>query len=74
VYGLDGVAAAITSLAHSSCDPYSTSAKPNIQFIFNRIGPVDSQHVRALRALPWEDSGAGRRQDLQLRIWLEREP
>jgi len=58
-----------------SCDPYSTSAKPNIQFIFNRIGPVDSQHVRALRAASLgEDSGAGRRQDCNCGSWLEREP
>ena len=74
MYGLDRVAAAITSLAHSSCDPYSTSAKPNIQFIFNRIGPVDSQHVRAVRAASLGGQRSRKASGLQLRIWLEREP
>jgi hypothetical protein len=74
VYGLDRVAAAITSLAHSSCASYSTSAKPNFQFIFNRIDLVDSQRVRALLAASLGGQRSRKASGLQLRIWLEREP
>ena len=46
------------SLALSSKDPYSTSAKLSFQFIFARKCPFDSQRVRAQRRLQGEDDGA----------------
>jgi len=53
MYGLDRVAAEFTSLAHSSGEPCSTSAKRNPQFILDRKRPVDSQLVRAQREASW---------------------
>jgi hypothetical protein len=62
-----------TSLALSSRDPYSTSAKLSFQFIFARKCPFDSQRVRALR----ETTRGGRRNGMasrfQLRTWPEPE-
>ncbi len=62
------------SLALSSRDPYSTSAKLSFQFIFARKCPFDSQRVRAQR----ESTRGGRRSrkasGFQLRTWLEPKP
>ncbi len=48
------------SLALSSKDPYSTSAKLSFQFIFARKCPFDGQRIRAQRELHGEDDGVAR--------------
>jgi hypothetical protein len=72
--GPDRIAAGITSLPRSSSALYSTSAKPNFQFIFNRSAPIDTPRVRVAQSkASGEDNEPERPHGLQLRVWLERE-
>ena len=61
------------SLALSSRDPYSTSAKLSFRFIFARKCPFDSQRVRARRETTWGGRRSSKASRFQLRTWLESE-
>jgi len=61
------------SLALSSRDPYSTSAKLSFQFIFARKCPFDSQRVRVRRETTRGGRRSGKASRFQLRTWLEPE-
>jgi hypothetical protein len=62
------------SLALSSRDPYSTSAKLSFQFIFARKCLSIASVFEPSGRLHGEDDGAARESGFQLRPWLEPEP
>ena len=62
------------SLALSSKDPYSTSAKLSFQFIFARKCPFDGQRIHAQRETTWGGRRSSKASRFQLRSWLEPKP
>ncbi len=58
------------SLALSSRDPYSTSAKLRFQIIFARKCPFNSQRVRFRRETKWGGRRSSKASRFQLRTWL----
>jgi hypothetical protein len=64
----------LPSLALSSRDPYSISAKLRFQFIFARRCPFDSHRVRAQRETTWAGRRSRKASGFQLRARLEPDP
>ncbi len=62
------------SLALSSRDPDSTSAKLSFRFIFARECPFDGQRGCARRETTWEGRRSSKASRFRLRTWLEPEP